>query len=148
MQPGTGQRCAAPAVIIHCAAEARLARALAGPAGVTLLSAPGAAGFLGAAWWLALLRAAEAEPCGVLDCDRAPGLALAALRAGVRRLLLLPGAPGRATVALAAAELGAELIAERPRALDLRGLDLAKTGGREKLAGWLGGPGDTRGKLR
>jgi len=137
MQAVTGQRRQAGAVIVHAAAEARFALDVAAGAGVILLSAPGAAGFMGAPWWLALLRAAGAEPQGVLDCDQAPGEALAALRLGVRRLILLAEAPGFAAVAGAAAECGAELWPARPPALDLRLLDPAKPGARRKLAEWL-----------
>ena len=61
MQTVTGQRRTPPAVIIHGIAEARFALGLAGPGGVLLLSAPGAAGFLGPGWWQALLRATAAE---------------------------------------------------------------------------------------
>ncbi|MCO6420031.1 hypothetical protein JYK14_28325, partial [Siccirubricoccus sp. KC 17139] len=62
-----------PAVVIHAAAEAAAALAAAGPAGVTLLSAPGAAGFLGPAWFQALVAGAAAAHRGVphlavLDC--------------------------------------------------------------------------------
>lgn len=55
---------------------------------VGLQSPPGAAGFHGIGWWLALTRAlAEEFPDraveAILDCGDAPGLVLAALRAGV-----------------------------------------------------------------
>jgi hypothetical protein len=78
----------------------------------------------------------------VLDCADAPGQALAALRAGVRRLVLAETAPGFAAVAAAAAEVGAELWPRRPAALDCRPLDLQKPGGRRKLAAWLAADGD------
>lgn len=56
---------------------------------VRLQSPPGAAGLQGIGWWLALTRAMAAEFPGreieaALDCGDAPGLALAALRAGVK----------------------------------------------------------------
>ncbi len=137
MQTVTGQRRTPPAVIIHGIADARFALGLAGPRSVLLLSAPGAAGFLGPGWWQALLRATAAEAQGLLDCDHAPGLALAALRLGLPRVLLLAAAPGHAAVAAAAAEAGAELVAVRPPALDLRGLDLSHPGAPRKLGAWL-----------
>src|SRR6476661_1241220 len=69
MATGTGQRRDAaaetavgggdpPAVTVHAAAEAALALSLAGNRGVLLLSAPGAAGFLGPAWFLGIVGAA------------------------------------------------------------------------------------------
>ncbi|MEN0074328.1 MAG: hypothetical protein AAGC69_08095, partial [Paracraurococcus sp.] len=78
---------------MHDAAGAALVLHLAGSDGVTLLSAPGAAATLGAPWFLAILAAARAAAPGVphaavLDCGAAPGLALAALRAGLRDLVL------------------------------------------------------------
>jgi len=58
---------------------------------VRLQSPPGAAGQHGIGWGLALTRALatefpELEFEAVLDCGDAPGLALAALRAGVTRV--------------------------------------------------------------
>jgi hypothetical protein len=135
-----------PAVVVHDATEAAAALALAGPRGVVLLSIPGAAGSLGAAWFLALVRdAAEAAP-GVphraaLDCADSPGQALAALRAGARLLVLDPAVPAFAAVSAAAAEVGAEVWHSRPPALDLRRLDLRRDAGRERLAAWLRGGG-------
>ncbi|RYI99019.1 MAG: hypothetical protein EON47_17965, partial [Acetobacteraceae bacterium] len=147
MSAGAGQRPAdrdggiSPAVVVHAPAEAALALELAGPAGVVLLSAPGAAGSLGPAWFLALVAAAAAARPGVphlavLDCADAPGHALAAIRAGLRAVVLAP-CPAFAAVAGAAAECGAAVWPTRPPALDLGRLDLGKPGGRAKLAGWL-----------
>ena len=151
MATGTGQRRqpAPPAVTVHDAAGAalvlRLSGSLPGP-GVTLLSAPGAAATLGAPWFLAILAAARAAAPGVphdavLDCAAAPGLALAALRAGLRDLVLDPRCPGFAAVASAAGELSARLRPARPASLDLGHLDLTRVGGRARLAAWLAGAG-------
>lgn len=131
-----------PAVVVHGLAEAAAALGLAGPRGVLLLSAPGAAGSLGPGWFLAIVAAAAAAHPGVphraaLDCADAPGPALAALRAGLRLLVLDPGCPAFAAVAGAAAACGAEIWPARPAALDLGRLDLRKSGGWNKLAGWL-----------
>lgn len=147
MSAGAGQRPEppdrgpGPVVVVHAPAEAALALALAGPAGVVLLSAPGAAGSLGAAWFQAIVAAAAAATPGVphlavLDCADAPGQALAAIRAGLRAVVLAP-CPAFAAVAGAAAECGAAVWAARPPALDLGRLDLAKPGARAKLSGWL-----------
>lgn len=135
-----------PAVVVHDAAGAALALALAGPRGALLLSAPGAAAFLGAPWFLAIAAAAAAAHPGVphravLDCGDAPGHALAALRAGLRELVLDPACPAFAQVAGAAAEIGARLRPARPPALDLAPLDLNRAGARAKLAAWLAGAG-------
>ncbi len=130
------------AVVVHGLAEAIAALAEAGPDGVLLLSARGAAGSLGAGWFLAILAAAATAYPGVpyraaLDCADQPGHALAALRAGARLLVLDPDCPAFAAVAGAAAELGAEVWPVRPAALDLGRLDLRRPGARNKLAAWL-----------
>ena len=135
-----------PAVTVHATAEAALALALAGKQGVLLLSAPGAAGFLGPNWFLVIVEAARAEvPSAVhkvvLDCGDAPGQALAALRAGLREVVLHPGCPAFAQVAAAAADIGARVRPVRPESLDLGPLDLARRGARAKLAAWLAGSG-------
>jgi hypothetical protein len=135
-----------PAVVVHGLAEALAALDLAGPRGVLLLSAPGAAGSLGPGWFLAIIAAAAAARPGVphraaLDCADAPGAALAALRAGARLLVLDPECPAFAAVLGAAKESGAAVWPARPPALDLGRLDLRKPGGRNKLAGWLGRAG-------
>lgn len=138
-----------PVVVVHDAAGAAAALALAGPRGVLLLSAPGAAGSLGAGWFLAMvaraaggsLRTAAGGPVeAALDCGDSPGQALAALRAGARLLVLDGACPAHAGVAAAAAELGARVLPARPGpALDLRGIDPARPAGRARLAAWLAG---------
>lgn len=131
-----------PAVVVHGLAEATVALAEAGPDGVLLLSARGAAGSLGPGWFLTILAAAAAAHPDVphraaLDCADQPGHALAALRAGVRLLVLDPDCPAFAPVAGAAAEVGAEVWPAPPPALDLGRLDLRRPGARNKLAAWL-----------
>ena len=131
-----------PAVTVHALAQARAALAAAGPRGVLLLSAPGAPGFAGPAWFLALAeRAARDRPgarwAAALDCADAPGTALAAIRAGAGLVVLDGACPAFATVAAAAAEAGAMLLAERPAALDLGRLDLRRRADRARLAAWL-----------
>jgi hypothetical protein len=148
-----GQR----ALVARSAAEAAAALQLAGDAPVLLLSAPGAAGTLGPGGWLALVGAARAAAPGatvqdVLCCGDSPGHALAALRAGCRRLVLDPGCPAFPAVQAAAAECGATLLPARPPALDLAGLDLRRPGGRARLMVWLTGdtpaPDDSGGAKR
>lgn len=123
------------AVVVHGLADARLA--LAGGRPVTLLSAPGAAGYAGCGWWRAMIEAARAEAPGVaapdvLDCLDQTGRAIEALRHGLRRLVLLPGAPAREDAAARAAALGAALLDARPAALDL-----AQPGALRHLDAWL-----------
>jgi hypothetical protein len=127
-----------PAVIVHGLADAR--RALAPGVAVTLLSAPGAAGTMGCAWWRALVEAARAEAPGVevpdvLDCLDETGRAIEALRHGLRRLVLLPGARARDDAAARAAPLGAVLLDAPPPALDL-----GRPGAARHLAAWLSSP--------
>jgi hypothetical protein len=138
-----------PAVTVHAAAEAALALSLAGKRGVLLLSAPGAAGYLGPDWFLGIIVAAAAAAPGVphkpvLDCADAPGQALGALRAGLRDLVLDSACPAFAQVAAAAAELGGRVRTVRPASLDLGALDLSRAGARTKLAKWLSDAGRPR----
>jgi hypothetical protein len=140
----------APAVIIHSIVDARSALAPGLP--VTLVSAPGAALYAGAGWWVALMAAVRSEHPGrdfqdILDCGDAPGRAAEALRAGQRCLVLLPVPPGSyERVRLMAVDLGAVLLPAMPDALDL-----ARPAERRRLRDWLAaGPahGDTEGGFR
>ena len=131
-----------PAVVVHALAQAEAALAAAGPVGVMLLSAPGAGSFAGPAWFQALVAEAARRRPGVafaaaLDCADAPGAALAALRAGVRIVVLDGACPAFPAVAAAAAELGATLLDTRPPALDLGRLDLRRRDDRRKIAAWF-----------
>jgi hypothetical protein len=126
---------APPAVIVHGLADARTALAHGQP--VTLLSGEAAALYAGCGWWCALAAAARSEfplvPIrDLLDCADAAGQALAALRIGLRHLILWPDAPGRSRVAAIVAELGGVLLAERPPALDL-----ADPASRRRLHDWV-----------
>ncbi len=139
-----------PALVVRGAAEAAAALRLADGRPVLLLSAPGAAAMLGAAGWRALVEHAlalvpEAMAEDALCCGAMPGLALAALREGCRILVLDGRCPAFAAVADAAAECGALLLPARPLALDLRGLDQRRPGGRALVAQWLTPPPDDSG---
>lgn len=140
--------------MVVSAAEAMATLTLAGPGGVALLSAEGAAGFLGPRAWRALVDAARAAHPAVpapdlLCCGTAPGDALAALRAGCRGIVLDATAPAFAAIAGACAEAGATLLPGRPPAMEARSLDLRHPAGRSRLAAWLTvPPDDTRGHLR
>jgi hypothetical protein len=142
----------APAVIVHGTADVRAALAPGLP--VTLVSAPGAALYAGAGWWVALILVARSAHPGrrfddILDCGDAPGRAAEALRAGARSLVLSPAWPAAyERVRLMAEELGATLRPAMPPALDI-GLP----GARRRLAAWLAGSappaqGDNEGGFR
>lgn len=131
-----------PALLVRGAAAAAAALRLAAGRRVTLLSAPGAAGWLGAEGWRALLaQAAATVPAAPFDdllcCGDAPGRALAALRAGCRALVLEGAVPAFGAVRDAAAEIGAVVLPARPPALDLAGLNLAKPGAAAVVRRWL-----------
>ncbi len=105
---------------------------------VLLLSPPGAAAWLGAQGFAAIVAEAVARVPGVahlaaLDCADAPGPALAALRAGLRRVVLAGAHPSHPAVAAAGREVGAQVWPARPAALDLAGIDLARPQGRARL---------------
>jgi hypothetical protein len=124
-----------PAVVVHGLADAEAALAVGCP--VTLLSAHGAALYAGCLWWREMVTRARAThptvpALDILDCADAPGRALAAIRAGLRILILAPSVPGFPAVAAIAAARGLILLAERPPALDL-----AEPGGVRRLPGWL-----------
>jgi hypothetical protein len=127
-----------PAVVVHGLDDARLALAPRRP--VTLLSAPGAAVWAGVGWWRGLIMLAAQEHageiCDVLDCGDAPGRAMAALRAGQRRLVLDPACPAFGRVAA----LAGLVLARRPPALDL-----GAHGAARRLEAWLRGEGSADG---
>jgi len=107
-----------PGFPIHTLAQARAI--LAQPAAKDTGEAPlfhtprGAAGWQGVGWWLALDRHLRAEfphrPfCLILECGDSPGLALAALRAGLRHIAIDAACPARPRLAALAQSLGAVL---------------------------------------
>ena len=110
-------------VIVHGLRDAVAALAEAAATGtlVTLLSAPGASLYAGCGWWNAVVSEARAVhpevPCtNILDCADGTGVALAALRVGLSRLVLWPEAPGRAAVIAIAESLGGFVLAAPPPA--------------------------------
>jgi hypothetical protein len=124
-----------PAVIVHGLADVKAALAPGLP--VTLLSAPGAALFAGCLWWRDMVAAGRAvftgtEATDILDCADASGMAMGALRSGVCRLVLWPGAPGWESVAAIAADRGGFVLGQAPPALDLSQRNAVR-----RLPGWL-----------
>lgn len=136
-----------PAITIRSVGTLRTVMEWVPAGGALLLSAPGAAGFLGPGAWRALAAQAPGWP-DALCCGDAAGDALAALRAGCRLLVLDATCPAFAAVAGAAAELGATLLPARPEALELDVIDLRRPTGRSRLADWLAGRHDTAPPLR
>ncbi len=125
---------AGPCVIVHGAPDVALACATG--RGLTLLSAPGAAGTLGALWWAMLMRdARHAWPllaiADRLDCGAAPGRVLEALQCGLRHLVLAP-CPSFASLAELVAARDGSLIDVAPPALDM-----AERGAERRLQAWL-----------
>jgi fructose/tagatose bisphosphate aldolase len=130
------------AVIVHDLSHARaaLAAASALEVPVTLLSAPGAAAYLGAGYFQAMVEAARAEfpsvPApAVLDCGDKPGLALAALRQGVETVRFSGKQDVEANIADIARKYGGELRTDAPPALDLLDHADAEAACRDWLAG-------------
>jgi hypothetical protein len=117
-------------VIIHELRHARaaLAAAAAARVPVELWSAPGAAAYVGAGWYDAVVRRAAAETpqarfVAVLDCADRADLVQAALRQGLKEVCYR-GAPGVARrLAGIARRYGATLHRKLPLALDLLDVD-------------------------
>ncbi|MFQ3622605.1 MAG: hypothetical protein SNJ73_03575 [Acetobacteraceae bacterium] len=135
------------AVTVHGIGEARaaLAAARAAGVGVDLLSAPGAGGFAGAGWWLALTRrarsdVAEVPGTDVLDCDDEAGFAVEALRAGCAAVVFTGPSAQAERLAAIARSLGARLLRDRPPSLDL-----GRSSANRRLAAWLGATGGAPG---
>ena len=109
----------------HATAALTAARELGVP--VTLRSAAGAAAYLGAAVFRDIVAAAEAtvpgvEVTAILDCGDDPGLALNALRQGVKGVRLEAPGDVRDRVADIAAQVGG-VLAENGPACDLLNAD-------------------------
>lgn len=117
---------APPTFIVHGLAHALAAARAAAAAGVParLMSADGAGGYAGAAWFAALIeevrrRCPEARIEATLDCADAPGHALAALRQGVRLVGLRGNRRAVAAVADIAGQMGGAIDRRRGPAIDL-----------------------------
>ncbi len=132
------------AIIVHSLDHAKAALSAAAELGVpvTLLSAPAAAAYLGAAVFREMTAEASRVHPGValtavLDCGDSPGLALNALRRGIKVVRLEATADVRSRVADIADQLGAALDDDGDGALDL--LDTADFRG--ACLAWLAAAG-------
>jgi len=138
----TKQSAAPPAsVLIHDLDQARQALAAARRTGrpVHLVSAPGAAGYLGPALFKQIIdQARAAEPAArvtaCLDCADEPGTAMDALRHGVGAVSVTAAPEVLAKIERAAIQVGASLT-RRPA----RTLDMADTDAGRRLDAWLMG---------
>lgn len=128
MQPGMGQP---RIVVVRSRLERDAALEAASGAKLRFLSEEGAAAFLGAAGFRALLG--EHWPEGILDCGDAPGFALEALRLGARALVLAPELPAFPSLERLAREEGAEILPVRPPAIALGRIALDRPAGRAHL---------------
>lgn len=116
-----------PAILVHGLDDALTALRAAQQVGaaVTLVSAPGAGGYAGAAWFDQVVRQASAKFPGVkveavLDCGAGAGLVLAALRQGLKTMRFTGDATTAARLGEIAAAQGAIVITHDVPALDLR----------------------------
>ena len=101
---------AVPQVVVHDLAQARAALAAAAACGVRieLRSAPDAAAYAGVGYLQALGELAGQEL--VVDCGDDPGLVMAALRTGCRKLAFAGSGELFQRLADMAAQAGAELV--------------------------------------
>ncbi len=114
------------AIIVHSLEHARAAVAAAAALNVpvTLASAPGAAAYLGPMWFAEVVGHAAAEHpdaqvSAILDCGAMPGLVLAALRQGIKRVRFTGRASTAAKLAAIAGGHGAEMVRGRLNGRDL-----------------------------
>jgi len=109
----------APLLVASLAEAVAVLDAAATDGGVARLeSPPGAAGAQGIGWWQALVAEATRRVPGVtveavLDCGAAPGLALAALRAGVPAVRVAADPAAWQALAAIATSLGARILPPR-----------------------------------
>ena len=129
------------AVTVHGLADALAALEAAATLGrpVVLLSAPGAAGYAGAAWFKALVALARerwpsADATAMLDCDDRAELVQGALREGLADLVFTGPAATAARLADIARQQGARLYRRRPESLDIAQPERALAACRD----WLG----------
>ena len=115
-------------IIVHGIAHARAAAAAASELGVAvrIRSAPGAAAYGGAGWFLEIIAIVRAEfpDAGIeasLDCADAPGYAMAALRRGAAMIRFQGPKAASEKIARLAEANGAVLDSSRATPLDLLG---------------------------
>ncbi len=128
-------------IIVHGIAHARAAAAAAATLGVAvrIRSAPGAAAYGGAGWFLEMIDIVRAEYPNArieasLDCADAPGYAMAALRRGAEMIRFRGTKTAGEKIAQLANAHGAVLDKSRAAPLDLSGIGDPESA----CLGWLG----------
>ncbi len=128
-------------IIVHGIAHARAAAAAAATLGVAvrIRSAPGAAAYGGAGWFLEIIDIVRAEYPNArieasLDCADAPGYAMAALRRGAEMIRFRGTKTAGEKIAQLADARGAVLDKSRAAPLDLSGIGDPESA----CLGWLG----------
>ncbi len=126
---------------MHGIAHARAAAAAAATLGVAvrIRSAPGAAAYGGAGWFLEMIDIVRAEYPNArieasLDCADAPGYAMAALRRGAEMIRYRATKTAGEKIAQLADARGAVLDKSRAAPLDLSGIGDPESA----CLGWLG----------
>jgi len=116
------------AVTVHDLDHARIALTAAAELGrpVILLSAPAIAHAIGPLYFASLVRAARADVpaahcAAILDCHRAAGRAMAAVRLGFEAIVYVGTAETIEKLTDIGEPFGCEILSERPESLDLRG---------------------------
>ena len=129
-------------IIVHSLDHARAALAAAEALSVPLVlaSAPGAAAYVGPAWFqnMIVLAAAEfpgVELAAILDCGDRAGDVLAALRQGIGQVRFTGSKAAAVKLTALAERRGAVLLTGRLQGLDLRGRKEPEAACRA----WLGG---------
>ena len=133
-------------IIIHNLEHARAALAVAAQCRVpiAIASAPFAAAYAGAAWFRKVVEKAVAErpdiPPGsvtaVLDCGDEPGLAVSALRQGIKIINYNGNAASCRKIIAIATEFGAEVWKGKMDSIDLGAVDNATESCRQWLEKW------------
>ena len=120
------------------ASDALQAAQASGCPDVILLSPPGAAGFMGAPWWMAMMKQCrtlqkeEQAPLpfiDVLDCGSQAGRAASALTQGQKHIVFDPASPQKKAVEMLAMSLGATVLFERPDRIQPFPLGISSTSG-------------------
>ena len=109
---------------------------------VTLLSAPGAAGYAGVGWFCALIDEARTQypdvsMTPILDCASAAGDALAAIREGVQAIRFSGKKNVKDKIMDIALQSGVAVLTRRAQSLDLGDVEIAVADLSEACRDWL-----------
>jgi len=109
---------------------------------VTLLSAPGAAGYAGVGWFRALIDEAiteypDVKMTPILDCSTAAGVALTAIREGMPTICFSGRKTVKDKIMDIAFQAGVSVLTRRAQSLDLGDFELVVTDLSEACRDWL-----------